>query len=119
VTATTTDGKTGTMTTDSHTWKYGGDATPVHAFLGSLVACLAYYVRDQAVQRDVDLGRIDVEARTPGEAGTIDAIDLVFCLATEGDAAIVDDIIATAQEQCAIDTLIDDSIPVAATWERV
>ncbi|MFT4933285.1 MAG: pyruvate/2-oxoglutarate dehydrogenase complex dihydrolipoamide acyltransferase (E2) component, partial [Natronomonas sp.] len=68
-TARTTDGATGTITSDGHSWEYGDDASPVHAFLGSLAACLTYFVRDRAMEADLEVGAVNVEAVVPSEYG--------------------------------------------------
>jgi pyruvate dehydrogenase E2 component (dihydrolipoamide acetyltransferase) len=118
-TARTTDGASGTMTADSHTWEYGGNATPVHAFLGSLAACLTYFVRDHAMQTELDVGTVEVEARIPSEHGAIDSIDATVRLETGADDGAVATLVENAKRDCVVDDLIADDVPVDVEWRRI
>jgi pyruvate dehydrogenase E2 component (dihydrolipoamide acetyltransferase) len=115
----TMDGESGTMTADAHEWEYGDAATPVHAFLGSLAACLTYYVRVYAMRADIDLGAVEVETTIPSEHGRIDAIDVEFALETEAPDGEVEDIVENAKRDCVVDDIIAEDVPVDVEWSRL
>lgn len=118
-TAQTTDGESGTMTADAHEWEYGDPATPVHAFLGSLAACLTYYLRVYAMRADIDLGAVELETTIPSEHGGIDAIDVEFALETEAPDGEVEDVVENARRDCVVDDLVADDVPVDVEWSRI
>jgi len=118
-TARTTDGATGTITSDGHTWEYGDGASPVHAFLGSLASCLTYFVRDLAMEGDIEIGQVDVEALIPSEHGGIDAIEIEIDLETEAPDGEVDTLVENAKRDCVVDDLIADDVPVDVEWSRL
>ena len=118
-TARTTDGATGTIASDGHTWEYGDGASPVHAFLGSLAACLTYFVRDHAMEADLEVGQVDVGATIPSEHGGIDAIELGIDLETEAPDGEVDTLVENAKRDCVVDDLIAEDVPVSMEWRRL
>ncbi|MFW5918984.1 MAG: 2-oxo acid dehydrogenase subunit E2 [Halanaeroarchaeum sp.] len=118
-TARTTDGATGTITSAGHTWEYGDGASPVHAFLGSLAACLTYFVRDHAMEADLEVGQVDVEATIPSEHGGIDAIELEIGVETEAPDGEVAALVENAKRDCVVDDLIAEDVPVDMEWNRL
>lgn len=118
-TARTTDGETGTITLRSDTWGYGEEASPVHAFLGSMFACLAYFVRDKAMERDLRVKEIGVEAAIPSEFGRIDAIERDVGLETTVADNEVSTLVENATRDCVVDDRIAKDAPVDVDWSRI
>ena len=111
-TARTTDGASGTITSDGHTWEYGDGASPVHAFLGSLASCMTYFIRNHAMESNVEVGEVDVEATTPSDHGEIGAIELDIDLETEAPDDEVAAVVENAKRDCVVDDLIAEDVPV-------
>lgn len=114
----TTDGSIATITSDGHTWRFGADASSIHASIGSLAACLTYFIRDNALQSDTEIGTVDVDASTRSESGGIDAVHLEIELETTDSASEVEKVVENATQDCVVEEVIADSVPVNINWHR-
>ncbi|MFT4931231.1 MAG: putative OsmC-like protein, partial [Natronomonas sp.] len=91
----------------------------VHAFLGSLAACLTYFVRDRAMEADLEVGAVNVEAVVPSEYGGIDGIELEIDLETGAPDSEVATLVENAKRDCVVDDLIAEAVSVDVEWRRL
>ena len=121
-TARSTEGMSGTVSTQGTDQRYGdgSEPSPVDLFLGSLAACLSLSIRYQAEMRDVAVGDIDVETDAQPESGSVESIDITVRLdAPEADESTLERIAEYGERSCHVAELLREDLPVELTWERL